>query len=94
MLPGSRPSTFFERMVARRTAKLAAKVASPSGTGRNSRVCARRLSASKSCPAARNSSTAKSRWIQPSSCGCTSAGLARTMSNIVLVLEFFTVAQP
>ena len=76
------------------TAYFASRLAPVSGTGVKSRCCAFFFSASKSCPAERNSSTARSRWIQPSSSGWLSAGLSRTTSNMVLVLEPATVAQP
>src|SRR5574337_1082479 len=74
------------------TLKLADRLSPLSATGLNARVCACFFSVSKSSPACSNICTARSRWIQPSSCGCTSPGLSRTMSNMVLVLEFFTVA--
>ena len=92
--PTMRPAMFLDTMVSCLTLKSAEKVAPFSSTGLKSRVWACFFRASKSRPAFLNRSTATSRWIQASTCGCVLAGSLRTMSNIVLVLEFLTVAQP
>src|SRR3546814_6194524 len=78
-------------MTSESTAYFAENVAPSSSTGLKSRDRACSFSASKSRPASLNSSTAKLRWTQPSICGCVPEGSSRTTSNMVLVLEFFTV---